>query len=247
MNNVQQFLNDNFGKVRVYKDEKDVIWFCSNDLMDILEYAEGSRRTKISRLPEKGVTKCNILTEGGNQQTNFVNEANMYRLVMGSKMNKAEEFQDWICETVIPAIRKDGAYISGEEKLANGEMSEEEFILKAMSMMQNKIDRLAKENEEMKPKVKYHDEVLNPTTYIKLVTTTEIAKDLSMTAQSLNKKLKEIKFIYKDKNGVWCLYKDYQHLIPEFADYKITEHGQTLKYTEKGRQYIIDLLNKSVS
>jgi prophage antirepressor-like protein len=243
-NKVQEFLNEKFGEVRVVTIDNE-IWFVAKDICNILEISDVSNAVKPLSTKLKGT--YNISTLGGNQSLLCINEQGLYKLIFKSRKPFAEEFQDWICETVIPAIRKDGAYISGEEKLASGEMSEEEFILKAMSMMQNKIDRLAKENEEMKPKVKYHDEVLDPTEYKKLVTTTEIAKDLSVTAQSLNKKLKEIKFIYKDRNGIWCLYKDYQHLIPEYADYKITEHGQTLKYTEKGRQYIIDLLNKSVS
>ncbi|WP_245396219.1 phage antirepressor KilAC domain-containing protein, partial [Clostridioides difficile] len=67
----------------------------------------------------------------------------------------------------------------------------------------------------MKPKASYHDKVLNPE---KLVTTTDIAKDLGMSAQGLNILLHTNKIIYPvKKNGrtkCWKPYKDYQWLIP---------------------------------
>ncbi|GHE81414.1 hypothetical protein GCM10019059_44200 [Camelimonas fluminis] len=37
-------------------------------------------------------------------------------------MPEAREFQDWVTRVVLPTIRKDGAYIKDEEKVATGEM-----------------------------------------------------------------------------------------------------------------------------
>lgn len=42
---------------------------------------------------------------------------------------------------VLPSIRKNGGYIMGEEKLATGEMTEDQFILKAIRMMEDKVAR----------------------------------------------------------------------------------------------------------
>ncbi|MCC0642214.1 phage antirepressor KilAC domain-containing protein [Clostridioides sp. ES-S-0049-03] len=104
-------------------------------------------------------------------------------------------------------------------------------------------EKLQIENEEMKPKVTYHDRVLNPD---KLVTTTDIAKDLGMSAQGLNILLYTNKIIYPVKrNGrtkCWKPYKDYQWLIPEYADFKITEHDTQLKWTEVGRKWLIEFV-----
>ncbi|MCC0726466.1 MULTISPECIES: phage antirepressor KilAC domain-containing protein [unclassified Clostridioides] len=104
-------------------------------------------------------------------------------------------------------------------------------------------EKLQIENEEMKPKVQYHDKVLNPD---KLVTTTDIAKDLGMTAQGLNVLLYTNKIIYPvKKNGrtkCWKPYKDYQWLIPEYADFKISEYDTQLKWTEIGRKWLIEFV-----
>lgn len=94
--------------------------------------------------------------------------------------------------------------------------------------------------EESKPKVEYHDEVLNSN---KLVSVTNIAKDLGMSAVKLNQRLHEKGVIWRPKySKTWYLYKEYQHMIPEYCDYHITKYSETLKWTEKGRKWIIDLL-----
>lgn len=94
--------------------------------------------------------------------------------------------------------------------------------------------------EQQKPKVEYHDAVLNSD---KLVTTTDIAKDLGMSARSLNLKLNELGIIFKQGKS-WKLYAKHQNKVPEYCDYHINEFGQTLKWTERGRKFIIDTLNE---
>ena len=53
----------------------------------------------------------------------LVSESGMYRLVMRSDKPEARKFQDWVTREVLPAIRKDGAYIMDEEKVRTGEIS----------------------------------------------------------------------------------------------------------------------------
>ena len=84
----------------------------------------------------------------------------------------------------------------------------------------------------------------NLDTYIKMLTTTAIAKDVNMSAMKLNKILNEEKIIYKGKDKNWYLYKDHEDKIPEYCDYIINEYGQTLKWTEKGREWILGLLKE---
>ena len=47
-----------------------------------------------------------------NVQLTFINESNLYRAVLGSRKPEAKLFSDWICNEVIPSIRKTGAYIT---------------------------------------------------------------------------------------------------------------------------------------
>jgi len=79
----------------------------------------------------------------------MISEAGLYKLIMRSNKPEAIQFQDWVTKVVLPAIRKDGAYVQGEEKVASGELSEDEFILKAVQILQNKVDRLTTENRKL--------------------------------------------------------------------------------------------------
>lgn len=59
----------------------------------------------------------------------LLSESGLYKLIMRSDKPQAREFQDWVTREVLPAIRKDGMYLAGEEKVRTGEMSEDEGCL----------------------------------------------------------------------------------------------------------------------
>ena len=40
----------------------------------------------------------------------LIKESDLYRLIMRSTLPEAENFQDWVCEEVLPSIRKHGKY-----------------------------------------------------------------------------------------------------------------------------------------
>lgn len=44
----------------------------------------------------------------------LISESGLYKLIMRSDKPQARDFQDWVTRVVLPAIRKDGAYIMGE-------------------------------------------------------------------------------------------------------------------------------------
>lgn len=126
----------------------------------------------------------------------------------------------------------------------------EDPIKRAEKWIEEEKERqqLIEENNLLKPKGEYHDKVLNPTDeengFTKLLTTTEVAKDLGMTAKQLHDILHEKGIIYKS-GKTWVLYSKYDYLMSEkYCDYSINKFGNTLKWTEKGRKFIIELLNK---
>lgn len=106
------------------------------------------------------------------------------------------------------------------------------------------IDNQEKIIATQKPKVEYCDNVLKCD---RLLSTTVIAKDLGISARKLNQILTSYKVIYK-RNGTYVPYSNYQWLITKgYADYFIYEDKnvpQQLKWTEKGRKWIIDSINK---
>lgn len=65
----------------------------------------------------------------------LVSESGLYKLIMRSDKPEARVFQDWVTRVVLPAIRKDGAYIMGEEKVATGEVTAEELAARVVDAL----------------------------------------------------------------------------------------------------------------
>ncbi|MDR3474519.1 MAG: BRO family protein [Devosia sp.] len=82
-----------------------------------------------------------------------VTEGGLYDLILHSSKPEARTFRKWVTDVVLPAIRKDGGYILGEEKVATGEMSEDQLVFKAMQVMATKIERLQSENKRLDAEV----------------------------------------------------------------------------------------------
>ena len=66
-----------------------------------------------------------------------ISESGLYRCVMRSDKAEARAFQDWVTRDVLPALRKDGMYVVGEEKVATGEMDEDELTLLVMERLRS--------------------------------------------------------------------------------------------------------------
>lgn len=86
----------------------------------------------------------------------LISESGLYKLIMRSDKPAARRFQDWVTREVLPALRKDGLYVVGEEKVRTGEMSEDELILKAMTLLQKKAERLAYERNHAHAIIQEH-------------------------------------------------------------------------------------------
>lgn len=88
-----------------------------------------------------------VLFPSGGGRITLISESDLYKLIMRSNGPEAYQFQDWVTREVLPAIRKDGAYIQGEELVRTGELSEDEFVLRAITIFQVKVQCLTAERD----------------------------------------------------------------------------------------------------
>lgn len=95
--------------VRVMTGEDGEYWFCSKDVCAVLGYSN-SRQSTADHCREKGVSKRYTLTEQGKQELQFIDEGNLYRLIIRSRKEEAKRFESWVCDEVLPALRKTGGY-----------------------------------------------------------------------------------------------------------------------------------------
>jgi len=102
----------------------------------------------------RGVGSSELPTHKWATAVSVISESGLYKLIMRSDKPAAKRFQNWVTREVLPALRKDGMYVMGEEKVKTGEMSEDEFVLKAMTMLQGKVSRLSTELDHAKAIIK---------------------------------------------------------------------------------------------
>ena len=144
-NKVQEFLNENFGQVRVM-EVNNVLWFVADDVAKSLDYEIATNMTRNLDDDEKDIQTLNTL--GGEQKCLIINESGLYNAVLSitkrnkERYNKARMFKKWITSEVIPTIRNTGAYIEEEreeevvEKYFSG-LSEETKKAMVIDLMKN--------------------------------------------------------------------------------------------------------------
>lgn len=141
MNELQLFNSPEFGEVRVVMSAENEPLFCALDVAKALMYKNPAKAV-IQHC--KGVTVLETPTQGGVQQVKFITEPNVYRLVMKSKAPKAEMFQDWVYNEVLPSIRKTGGYMVTKQ-----DDTPEMIMARAVMVAQDTIKRYEQRNREL--------------------------------------------------------------------------------------------------
>ena len=85
------------------------------------------RMTEVAKILELTNTKESVTTHcrqdqyrgwkvGKGRPALYVTESGLYRLILRSKAPVAIKFQDWVCDEVLPQIRKHGVYLTPQMK-----------------------------------------------------------------------------------------------------------------------------------
>ena len=139
------------------------------------------------------------------------------------------------------------AYINEFERMKNHIKSQklpQTYLeaLKELVKVEEEKERLLKENIENKPKVEYHDVILDSEGTL---TTTQIAKEYGKSAVWLNKYLKNRGVQYK-KGNQWYIYSKYadKGYIREITTYNedVDKSFTSMRWTNLGRKFIYELL-----
>ena len=106
MNELQIFNSGEFGEIRTIEIDRKP-YFVGTDVAKALGYSN-PRKAILDHC--KGVTKRDTPTSSGVQLMSYINEGDLYRLIMKSKLPSAEKFESWVMDEVLPTIRKTGSY-----------------------------------------------------------------------------------------------------------------------------------------
>lgn len=257
MNNIMHFKGN---KVEVFTHD-GIILFNAKDVAKVLGIKNvNDNISKMSAKQTITLTNSDIgnsdFRKLNNRGENFLTESGVYKLILKSRKPAAEEFSDWVTDEVLPSIRQTGAYMTPdtiEKMISNPDFSIK--LLEELKAQQEVNAELEKENNMLviknqfletdaeinKPKVTYHDMVLNSD---ELVSATIIAKDYGKSAVWLNKKLHDLGIIYK-KSGQWVLYDKYAEEGYCHSKTDLITNGITMTHvywSQKGRLFIYETL-----
>ena len=241
-NQIQIFKNQEFGAIRTMSNEQGEPMFCLKDVCEVLELQPNQ---VVRRLDDDVFSKHPIVDSlGRTQQATFVNEDGLYDTILESRKPQAKGFRKWVTSEVLPSIRKQGGYM-----VAKADETDEEVLARALQIMQAAVQRRDEEIARLKPRADYADSVLDS---INCITSTQLAKDLGMSAQELNRRLCELRIQYW-QSGQYMLYADYARLgLAKSRTHKhVLKHGMVmtemyLVWTERGRDFIHQLLDKQL-
>ena len=159
MSGLQIFQSNEVGSVRVVEHEGEP-WFVASDVAKALGYERPNDAVNAH------CKKMNKFSYGNSPQGampyNIIPESDVYRLVMRSNLPSAVEFQDWICEEVIPSIRRTGGYgVPALPNFRNPAEAARAWADKEEQRLLEERKRLALERrmEEVRPKVVFAESI----------------------------------------------------------------------------------------
>lgn len=138
MQELTKSFNFNGHGVRVITNERDQVFFVAKDICDILGYSNTSKAIS-DNCKKEGITTGYIphpQSETKQIEVTLLNEGNLYRLVLKSKKKESEVFESWVCDEVLPSIRKTGKYESKPK-------TQIEILLGSVQMLAEQEQRLS--------------------------------------------------------------------------------------------------------
>ena len=237
--------------------------FLAKEVAECIEYDKSSLNKLVASVDDDEKARNIVPTLGGNQEVWMLTEAGLYEVLMQSRKPIAKQFKKGV-KQILHDVRTTGGYIATRQ-----DDTPEEIMAKALNIAQQ---TLAKREERLKqleaqseqqqatielqteqikqaaPKVAYVDTVLQS---VNTYAANLIAKELGMSAETLNRKLKERGVLYK-QGGVWVLTAKYQ----DKGYTKTRTHTYTRSdgstgtsmltvWTERGRAFIHKLFNEA--
>ena len=236
MSSLITFENMEFGKLTVMEKDGE-FFFIGKEVAEKLGYARG-RKAVLDHVDAEDRDEVPFQDAIGRmQKTSIINESGLYSLILSSKLPQAKEFKRWVTTEVLPSIRKNGGYIKNQEHMSN-----EEILANAVLLANNLIAEKEKIIEDLEPKAKYFDELVDNNLLTNFRNT---AKELHIPQKVFIQFLIDKELIYRDKKNRLLPYaknnKGYFE-VKEWCKEGSEAVGIQTFVTPKGRNYLLLLI-----
>ena len=225
-----------FGKLTVMEKDGE-FFFIGKEVAEKLGYARG-RKAVLDHVDAEDIDEVPFQDAIGRmQKTSIINESGLYSLILSSKLPQAKDFKRWITTEVLPSIRKNGGYLKNQEHMSN-----EEILANAVLLANHLIAEKEKIIEDLEPKAKYFDELVNNHLLTNFRNT---SKELHIPQKVFIQFLIDKELIYRDKKNRLLPYaknnKGYFE-VKEWCKEGSEAVGIQTFVTPKGRSYLLLLI-----
>lgn len=236
MSKLITFENMKFGKLTVIEKDGE-FFFIGKEVAEKLGYINPHKAIRDHIDSEDKRTERFVHPLGGVQATIIINESGLYSLILSSKLQQAKEFKRWVTKDVLPSIRKNGGYIKNQENL-----SKEEILANAVLLANNLIAEKEKVIEDLEPKAKYFDELVDNNLLTNFRNT---AKELHIPQKVFIQFLIDKELIYRDKKNRLLPYAKNNKGYFEIKEWCRNDNdavGIQTFVTPKGRHFLLLLI-----
>lgn len=231
---ISTFNNSEFGEIRTIQNDSGIL-FCGSDVARALGYA---RPADAISAHCKGVCVLPTPSAGGVQNTKFITEGDVYRLIAHSKIPGAERFERWVFDEVLPSIRKHGAYLT--EDVLEQALTSPDFLIELATRLKTekaKNAQLTVSNQIMQPKADYFDMLVDRNL---LTGIRDTAKELGIRQNDFVRFLLDKGYLFRTKKGKLRPYATYVDSglfeMKEFVNDKTGYMDTQTLITPKGKE-----------
>ena len=235
MSSLITFENMEFGKLTVMEKDGE-FFFIGKEVAEKLGYARADNAIRNHVGDEDKLMHC-FGASGQGRNMYIINESGLYSLILSSKLPQAKDFKRWVTTEVLPSIRKNGGYIKNQEKMSN-----EEILANAVLLANHLIAEKEKIIEDLEPKAKYFDELVNNNLLTNFRNT---AKELHIPQKVFIQFLLEKELIYRDKKNRLLPYAKNNKGYFEVKEWCRNDNdavGIQTFVTPKGRHFLLLLI-----
>lgn len=258
-NEVQVFMNEVFGEIRILEQNDGKVLFCGKDVALALKYSN-TNEAITRHCKEDGVVKHDLIDSlGRTQEASFITEGNLYRLITHSRRPDAEKFERWVFDDVLPSIRKHGAYMT--EQTLERALTSPDFLIELATQLKTEQEQRrrlettvaaqSKQMEQDKPKVLFADSVAASSSSILIGELAKLIKQngVDMGQRRLFAWMRENGYLIKRCGSEYNLptQRSMERGLMEIKETSVIHSGYTTisktpKVTGKGQVYFINLL-----
>ena len=185
----QLFNSDEFGQLPI-AEVGGRAFFRASSVAEMLGYKSPAKAV-IDHC--KGVTKLETPTNGGIQLVKYIPEGDVYRLIVKaadqskseSVKERAQRFESWIFDKVLPSIHKHGGYLT-PDKVEEALLDPDTVIRLATSLKEERAKRqeLESRNALIAPKAGFYDAVMDDSRWFSV---TEAARQMHQYDKRMNR------------------------------------------------------------